>query len=156
MEITYNSPKDAGVPLQVHHLVKLVDSSKHVVALKLTFGNFKHSYNQRPFSIILNRHDSCCPVQFLLDYLSLWGNRPGPLFLNSNNSPVSQTIFAELLSLSLRACGLDSTRYKGHSFRIGAASFAADQGMSDAQIRALGRWMSNAFLKYIRTPSLIS
>ena len=36
-EITYNSPKDAGVPLQVHHLVKLVDSSKRVVALKLTF-----------------------------------------------------------------------------------------------------------------------
>ena len=155
-EITYNSPKDAGVPLQVHHLVKLVDSSKRVVALKLTFGNFKHSYNQRPFSIILHRHNSCCPVQFLLDYLLLRGNRPGPLFLNSDNSPVSRTIFAELLSLFLRACGLDSTRYKGHSFRIGAASFAADWGMSDAQIRALGRWRSNAFLKYIRLPSLIS
>jgi len=31
---------------------------------------------------------------------------------------------------------------------------AADQGMFDAQIRALGRWKSNAFLKYIRIPSL--
>ena len=131
-EITYNSPKDAGVPLQVHHLAKLVDSSKRVVALKLTFGNFKHSYNQRPFSIILHCHNSCCPVRFLLHYLSLRGNRPGTLFLNSDNSPVSRTIFAELLSLSLKACGLDSTRYKGHSFRIGAASFAADRGKSDA------------------------
>ena len=138
-EITYNSPIDAGVPYQVHHLAKLVDSSKRVVALKLTFGNFKHSYNQRPFSIILHRHNSCCSVRLLLDYLSLQGNRPGPLFLNSDNSPVSWTIFAELLSLSLKACVLDSTRYKGHSFRIGAASFAAERGMSDAQIRALGR-----------------
>lgn len=155
-EITYNSLKDASVPLQVHQLVKLVDSSKRVVALKLTFGNFKHSYNQRPFSIILHRHNLCCPVQLLLDYLSLRGNRPGPLFLNFDNSPVSRTNFAELLSLSLNACGLDSTCYKGHSFRIGAASFAAERGMSDAQIRALGRWRSNAFLKYITIPSLMS
>ena len=127
-----------------------------MVALKLTFRNFKHSNNQRPFSIILHSHNSCCPVLFLLDYLSLRGNRPGPLFLNSDNSPVSRTNFAELLSLSLKACGLDSTCYKGHSFRIGAASFAAERGMSDAQIRALGRWRSNAFLKYIRIPSFIS
>ena len=155
-EITYTSPKDAHVPLQVHQLSKLLDPSKQVVALKLTFGNFKHNYNQRPFSVILHRHNSCCPVQLLLEYLSLRGNRPGPLFLNSDNSPVSRTHFAELLSLSLKACGLDSTRYKGHSFRIGAASFAAERGMSDAQIRALGRWRSNAFLKYIRLPSLVS
>ena len=72
-EITYNSPKDASVPLQVHQLAKLVDSSKRVVALKLTFGNFKHSY-QRSFSIILHRHNSCCPIQLLLDYLLLRGN----------------------------------------------------------------------------------
>ena len=58
------------------------------------------------------------------------------------------------MSLSLKAFGLDSTRYKSHSFRISAASFAAERGMSDAQIRALGRWKSNAFLKYIRIPSL--
>ena len=45
---------------------------------------------------------------------------------------------------------------KGHSFRIGAASFAADKGLSDAQVRALGRWKSNTFLKYIRLPSLSS
>ena len=155
-EITYNSPKDAHVPLQVHQLSKLLDPSKQVVALKLMFGNFKHNHNQRPFSMILHRHNPCCPVQLLLEYLSLRGNQPGPLFLNSDNSPVSRTHFADLLSLSLKACGLDSTRYKGHSFRIGAASFAAERGMSDAQIRALGRWKSNAFLKYIRLPSLVS
>ena len=53
-------------------------------------------------------------------------------------------------------CGLDPSRYKGHSFRIGAASYAADRGFSDAQIRMLGRWKSNAFLCYIRAPSLLS
>ena len=113
----------------IHQLSKLLHPSKQVVALKLTFGNFKHNYNRRPFSVILHR----------VEYLSLRGNTPGPLFLNSDISPVSRTHFAELLSVSLKACGLDSTRYKGHSFRNGAASFAAERGMSDAQIRALGR-----------------
>ena len=116
---------------------------------KITFGNFKHSYNQRAFTIFLHRQSSCCPVQFLLEYLARRGNRPGPLFLNLDNNPVSRNFFADLLSLSLKACGLDSKRYKGHSFRIGAASFAADRGMSDAQKRALGRWKSNAFLKIL-------
>ena len=41
-----------------------------------------------------------------------------------------------------------------HSFRIGAASFAAEQGLSDAQIRVLGCWKSNAFHKYIRVSTL--
>ncbi len=45
---------------------------------------------------------------------------------------------------------------KGHSFRIGAATFAAERGFSDAQIRSMGRWQSDAFRKYIRTPSLSS
>ena len=145
-EITYNLPKDAGVPLQVNHLAKLVDFAKRVVALKLTFGNFKQSYNQCPFSIIFHRHNSRCLVRFLLDFLSLRGNRPGPLFINSLISPVSRAIFAELLSLPWKACGLDSTHYKSHSFRIGASSFAAEREMSDAEIRALGHWRSNAFL----------
>ena len=92
-------------------------------------------------------------MQFLLEYLARRGNRPGPLFLNPDNNPVSRKFFADLMSLSLKAFGLDSTRYKGHSFRISAASFAAERGMSDAQIRALGGWKSTAFLKYIRIPS---
>jgi hypothetical protein len=55
-----------------------------------------------------------------------------------------------------RGCGLDTMKYEGHSFRIGAATFSAECGFSDTQIRAMGRWRSDAFLKYIRIPSLSS
>ena len=95
-----------------------------------------------------------CPVLLLLEYLAIRGNSPGPLFMTQGNSPVSRSFFTDLLTRSLRTCGLNPALYKDHSFRIGAASFAADRGMSDAQIRALGRWKSNAFLKYIRIPSM--
>jgi len=48
-----------------------------------------------------------------------------------------------------RHSGLPFGRYKSHSFRIGAASLAAEQGLSDAQIWLMGRWKSNAFKQYI-------
>ena len=56
--------------------------------------------------------------------------------------------------LIFRTCGLNPTQYKGHSFRIGAATLAAESGLSDAQIRLLGRWKSDSFRKYIRSPGL--
>lgn len=68
--------------------------------------------------------------------------------------PISRAHFSQQLSLAIQFCRLAPSRYKGHSFRIDAASFAADQGFSDTQIRLLGRWKSNAFQKYIRLPSL--
>ena len=43
--------------------------------------------------------------------------------------------------------------YLAHSFRIGAATVAARNGIPDHLIQALGRWTSNAYQLYIRTPS---
>ena len=47
--------------------------------------------------------------------------------------------------------GLAAKDYAGHSFRIGAATTAARQGLQDCQIKTLGRWESSAYTKYIRT-----
>ena len=43
--------------------------------------------------------------------------------------------------------------FSSHSFRIGAATVAARNGIPDHLIQALGRWTSNAYQLYIRTPS---
>ena len=142
--------------LRLSQVDKLSDESGAVVSLKVTFRNFKHNYNQRPITIVINRHPGVCPVEALLAYISLRGTDEGPLFRTLDGAPVDRSAFSDLLSLAVRQCGLDPARYKGHSFRIGAASHAAEMGFSDSQIRLLGRWKSDAFKRYIRIPSLTS
>ena len=41
--------------------------------------------------------------------------------------------------------------FAGHSFRIGAATTAAQCGIQNALIKTLGRWESSAYTRYIRT-----
>ena len=136
-------------------LLMLLTFANHVVSLKVTFLHYKHSYNQPPFSVIIQRQSSFCPVQFMLDDLKSRGDSRGPLF-TIGGLPVHRQYFCGLLTTAIKRCDLNPARYKGHSFRIGAASHAAQGGMYDAQIRVLGRWKSNAFLRYIRISSLSS
>ncbi len=56
------------------------------------------------------------------------------------------------LSWHLSLAGVDAARYTGHSFRIGAATTAAANGVNDATIQILGRWKSDCYTRYIRTP----
>jgi hypothetical protein len=151
-EITY-CPRSPAV-LQATQVVKLVDLSGAIAGLKIKFVDFKHSYNHPGIAITLSRRTDICPVQSLLDYLSHRGLSDGPLFQTLDGHAVSRKTFSDFLSLVFRSCGLDSSKYKGHSFRIGAATFAADCGFSDTQIRLMGRWKSDAFRKYIRVSNI--
>ena len=54
------------------------------------------------------------------------------------------------LSTALQEVGLDPSPFKGHSFRIGAATAAAKAGLSDSRIQTLGRWKSSALKLYVR------
>ena len=119
--------------------------------LMLQFKTFKysegatstHRVNAKP----ANFH---CPVRNMTRYLALRGSKPGPLFVSAKGMPVSRNSFTKDLQNALHFVGLPTSRYTSHSFRIGAASFMASQGSSDAQIKRAGRWSSNAFLAYIR------
>ena len=96
------------------------------------------------------------PVAYLQRYFPTRGASPGPLFCFADGSPVKTSQFTQKPTQALNFCGLDSIKYKSHSFRIGAASLTAEKGLSDAQIRHLGRWKSNAFKLYIRQPTGVS
>ena len=93
-----------------------------------------------------------CAVHAVLAYLSLRGDSPGPLFLLQNGQPLSRTILTDWLRQIMSASGIPGN-FSSHSFRIGAASVAARNGVPDHLIQVLGRWTSNAYQLYIRTPS---
>ena len=96
--------------------------------------------------------DNLCPVTALLAYLAVRGRGPGPLFRFKDGKVLTRGRFISHIRRALDALGLVSADYAGHSFRVGAATTAAERGIPDSTIKALGRWKSSAFLRYIRTP----
>lgn len=93
-----------------------------------------------------------CPVGAMLDYLVVQGPGQGPLFRFSDGRPLTRGNFVVRVRQVLTEAGVDSAPYSGHSFRIGAATTAAKAGMGDATIKMLGRWQSNAYQLYVKTP----
>ena len=142
--------------LQLGQVSNRCCGSGNVVSLVITFTNYKHHYNQNPFSIFLPRQLKACPVQAFLDYVTFWGTLNGPLFINQDGCPVLRSDFSKMLCSIIQLCNLDPNRYKGHSFRIGAATYAAEQGISDTKIRHMGSWKSDAFKTYRRISSMES
>lgn len=156
-ELTCKTRRQASSVVQFDQVTFLRQNDR-VTAVKIVITKFKHNTSNRPFTILIENEQSetFCPVQILIDYLKWRGYNQGPLFLGSSGRAVSINQFNTELRRALNFCGLDCSRYKSHSFRIGAACHAAEKGFSDAQIRALGRWSSDAFKVYIRPPSLKS
>ena len=93
-----------------------------------------------------------CAISSLLPYLTLRGDASGPLFLFRDGRPLSRALLTSWLRGILSAAGIQGN-FSSHSFRIGAATVAARNGIPDHQIQALGRWTSSAYLLYIRTPA---
>lgn len=91
-----------------------------------------------------------CAVTAMSAYLIQRGSQHGPLFLLQSGLPLSR----ERMSSWLRTIFTNANvpgNYSTHSFRIGAATVAAKNGIPAHLIKALGRWTSDAYLVYTRT-----
>ena len=94
-----------------------------------------------------------CPVNALFVYLNCSKHTSGPLFQTIDALPISYSKVSAHLKSAVQFIGLDPNNFKGHSFRIGAATYAASLGFSENLIQKLGRWNSDAFRRYIRINS---
>lgn len=102
--------------------------------------------------IVGRTNNSLCPVTAMLAYMASRGVAPGPFFLSHERKVITKSHFVTVIRSVLEAEGLPQNQYAGHSFRIGAATAAAQAGIADSAIQMLGRWHSAAFLQYIRAP----
>ena len=101
------------------------------------------------------RDNPLCPVQALKDYLSATNTRPPASSLygwyqtNGDWHSMTYADFTLFLKQKLREIGINPAAYSGHSFRRGGATFAFAFGALDPLvIKALGDWISSAFMEY--------
>ena len=92
-----------------------------------------------------------CPVAAMIGFINIRGSSAGYFFIDGARKPITKPRFVAQLRGCMKATGLPSDQFAGHSFRNGAATTAARAGIEDSMIQTLGRWHSAAFLRYIRT-----
>ena len=129
-----------------------VDSHNHPSYLRIVLRQSKTNLFGAGVSLFVGATgDTLCPVAAVLSYLSVRTSRPGPLFTYQNGRPLSRADLVAAIRQALAAEGFDMSHFNGHSFRIGAATTAAQVGVPDSVIQTLGRWKSSAFMTYVQT-----
>ena len=88
-----------------------------------------------------------CPISAILAFLTLWGSSSGPLLQHQDASPLTGQFLFFLSRLSAER--IQGT-FSGHSFRIGAATIAAQMGLLDHLIKTMGRWSSDTYQLYVK------
>ncbi len=113
----------------------------------------KTDQERKGVSVYLGKtDDDLCPVAAVSAFLAVRGRAPGPFFRFQNLSPLTKDTFIKHVRAALSTLGYNPRLYAGHSFRIGAATTAAENGLEDSTIKALGRWESDAFQAYVKIP----
>ncbi len=67
-------------------------------------------------------------------------------------TPLTKSSFVRRVKGLVSGAWLDANLFSGHSFRIGAATSAAQACIQESTIHARARWSSAAFLVYTGTP----
>lgn len=124
--------------------------------LLVTLKSSKTDSFRAGHSLIVARCPSLlCPVTAMQQFFLQAKPRSGPLFYFRSGRYLTRSSVTHLLRDSARCAGLPHESLKGHSFRIGAASAAAAAGLPDWLIKVLGRWSSDCYQIYIRTPESV-
>ena len=153
-EFTCNGPFDLQSHLtksDISFQPKIFHPKSFVVVIKKSKTD---PFRETARLTIAKSNSSVCAVTALKDYLLQTHTRGAnqPLFQFSDGRNLTRASLNNNLKALLHICGLDSSHYTSHSFRIGAATTAGAAGLPDWLIKVLGRWKSDAYQIYIQTP----
>jgi len=148
-------PSDSAFDPSIHLSYRDISVDNHPAPTHVAV-NIKASKTdlfRRGVTIYLGRmHSMICPVVAVLKYMVDKGFSEGPLFVFEDGRPLTHERFVTAVRKALATAGVDTSKYCGHSFQIGAATTVAERGVQDSLIRTMGRWERSAYLLYIRTP----
>ena len=132
-----------------------IDSHDSPSLVKVTLRRAKSDPFGKGIDLFFGKTNTpICLVAGLLHYMAVQprGESSAPLLIHSDGTPLTRDQFVRMVRKTLRMANIDQSAYLGHSFRIGAASSAAAAGVPAYFIKILGRWESEAYHLYIRTP----
>ncbi|XP_046556919.1 LOW QUALITY PROTEIN: uncharacterized protein LOC124266160 [Haliotis rubra] len=115
---------------------------------ELTYHHFNPSQNLSMEDVVFASENSKFHLKLKASKLTY---SEDPLFVMSDGTAFTRTVFVSSLKSVLTAAGWNDRQFNGHSFRIGAATSAAAANVPDHLIKTLGRWSSDSYLRYIRT-----
>ena len=144
---------EAVISANDQHTLTIGQITRTRAGFTITFRSYKHSNHSGgdlPIFCLAPSLDPYCPVSSLDKYLSIRGRTPGPIFVNQSGAPVNRQQLVQFLKACVSMCGLPVSKYSTHSFRISRATQLSFEQVPEDQIRQIGRWKSNAYLKYIR------
>jgi len=133
-----------------HHTDVSVLSKDSTESLSITMNSYKHCHHSPTVLHIAAQDGLFCPVATYQKYIEVRCVSKGPLLIFPNNTPVTRSFFINQFKIFLRWCKLDPKFYRGHSFRLGGATTAAENGMSETQIEDIGRWHSKYIILFQR------
>ena len=148
-------PSDAAFDSSIHLCLGdvSVDSPATPTVIQVVIKQSTTDPFRKGINFFLGKtHSVLCPVAALLNYLVVRGSTPGPLFIFSDGRYLTRERLVTALRAVLTQAGVDAVKYCSHSFRIGAATTAAAEGIEDSIIKTLGRWRSLAYLEYVQIP----
>jgi hypothetical protein len=98
-----------------------------------------------------------CPCTAVKSYVAARSNyystSQSPFFMLPSLQPLTRQQFIFYFDNLLQILNLPVSAIRPHSFRIGAATSAAAAGVPDHLLKTLGRWSSDCYQRYIRTPA---
>ena len=128
-----------------------LDTHSSPCLIKLYIKQSKTDPFRQGVDIYLRATDTpICLVSALIPYLAKRGAQQGPV--TKDKVYLTRVLFSKKLGNILDLLHINSQQYSTHSFRIGAATTAAQALIPDALIKMLGRWRIEAYQRYIKTP----
>ena len=152
-EMTLESESSFDPGANICHGDIAIDDSEKPSVLRVRIKASKMDPFRKGVDVFLGRtNKDLCLLEAILPYLAIRGDKQGFLFQFKDGRLLTKDRFMSKVCELLQQSGVNSKNYAGHSFRIGAATTASRQGISEATIKMLGRWKSSAYLRYIKTP----
>lgn len=139
----------AGAALD--HTMRIKHVRLNQQQLTVTIPSSKTSAAPFTTTLVARPDIVACPVAAMREYLAVRGaGAPDDImFIDGRRRPITCQDLTAALRRAGRTVGLDERHLAGHCLRISGASHGAALGLSEVQLKDVGRWSSPAWQRYL-------